>query len=184
MGYVDLSTLHTPIGGARPPAAYGRQIEANFDFLANPPKCRVYNDADISIAVSGTPQALAFNSERWDTDSMHDTITNNDRITTTTPGIYTFGAAVEFEVNATGFRQVYFERFNSAGVSQGTYANDVRMAVTAATVSTDIVIGGVDIDMSAGDYVKVFVNQTSGAALNVKARTKYSPEVWAIWQSL
>ena len=151
-------------------------------FLANPPKCRVYNSAAISIATSGVAQAVTFNSERWDTDTMHSTVSNTDRVTCTTAGTYTVGYAAEFAANATGNRQAYLEKFNSAGVSQGTYGAQ-HVVNIGGSDPVQMLVGGVDIDLAAGDFVRLYVKQTSGGALNLNANVKYSPEMWARWVS-
>ena len=181
MGYVDLSTLHTPIGGARPPASYGRQIEANFDFLAAPPSCRVYNSANLPT-VSGTPLALTFNSERWDwpTTPLHSTAANTDRLTAPVSGKYRVGAAARFASNPTNQRELYVERFNSAGVSQGIYKHKIVPAVNGNVTDVDI---HTEVDMSAGDYVKIWALQNSGAAINVLVGGRFSPEAWVSWFS-
>ena len=50
------------------------------------PSARAYNDANISIAnVTSTP--LTFNSERWDTDTIHSTVTATGRLTAVKSGL-------------------------------------------------------------------------------------------------
>jgi hypothetical protein len=92
----------------------------------DPPACRVFNNANISV-VNATPTDLTYNSELFDTDSMHDTAVNPTRITIRTPGIYLVQAGgtwqadndyvrrlISFVVNATTTiaRQSYEGSFN------------------------------------------------------------------------
>jgi hypothetical protein len=151
-------------------------LSDDITFLANPPKCRVYNSANISVATSGVVQYLTFNSERFDTDSMHSTAVNTGRITFTTAGTYLVGANVQFASNATGFRDCFIRRNGTTSVAY------TRMANAGATVC--IVPVQCVAAFSAGDYIEIGVQQSSGGALNVEAATEYSPEAWAIWQSL
>ena len=48
---------------------------------------RVYNDANISIP-DNTETAVTFNTEEWDTDTIHDPSTNPERLTAKTAGKY------------------------------------------------------------------------------------------------
>jgi hypothetical protein len=152
-------------------------------FLAGSPSGRIYHSANQSILTSGVAQSLLFNSERWDTDSDHSAVTNSDRVTLTTAGKYMFGVAGVWDISATGYRDVYFERFNSSGVSQNVYAYDRRPAM-AGGVSMPFALAGVLIDCAASDYVVARVIQTSGGALSITTAAKFSPEMWWQWVSL
>ena len=148
--------------------------EANLDtlsdditFLAGPPRCRVYNSAAISVA-NATDQALTFNSERYDTDTMHSTAANTSRITFTTAGTYTIKGHVSFAANATGQRTLMV-RLGGATIlavqkTQATSAGSVEL-----TVDTEYAF-------TAGQYVELVVSQNSGGALDVSAGGNYSPE--------
>lgn len=140
-------------------------------FLANPPRCRVYNSANISHATSGVAQALTFNSERYDTDTMHSTAVNTERITFTTGGTYDVFSHVAFAVNPTGYRQAYI-RLNATTIIVADTRAAAPGEATHLTAATTY-------DFSAGDYIEVYANQTSGAALNVVALGNYSPEFGA-----
>ena len=157
--------------------------EANLDvlsddisFLAGPPRCRVYNSANISIATSGVAQALTFNSERFDTDTMHSTAVNTSRITFTTGGTYLIGGCVAFATNATGSREIYV-RLNGA-----TVVGDTQVPANSA-VATNLSVTTL-YSVSAGDYAELYATQYSGGALDVVAVGNFTPEFWAIWQGL
>jgi hypothetical protein len=180
VGYVDLSTLHSPIGGQRPPAEWGRAVDANFDFLAKPPGCRVRNTGAQTIATSGTPQALAFDVEDWDWSTpMHDTLTNNDRLTCVAAGKHIAVANVSWEANATGRRDLYIEKFNSAGTTQGIYGYDRKANAGASDPTIQEAVA--EIDLAAGDFVRAYALQTSGGDLDVLAAGKYSPAFSLRW---
>jgi len=53
---------------------------------------------------NATPTVLAFNSELFDTDTMHDNATNNSRLTINTAGKWLFGFNGRWENNAAGER--------------------------------------------------------------------------------
>lgn len=92
------TTPRTWTPGEYPTAAqFNANIRDNVSFLANPPACRVFHNANQSIAEGLTTTEVLFNSELYDTDTMHSTVSSTGRITLTTAGIYviTFGGFLE-----------------------------------------------------------------------------------------
>lgn len=138
--------------------------------------CHVYHNTGQSTS-TGVGLSLAFNSERVDTYNMHDTVTNNSRITipTNLDGFWVFGLAVAFAANVTGHRQALFRLNGSTNL-----ARDTRRAVVTASNPTYINIMSQPKLLSVGDYVEVRVQQTSGGNLNVLYDPEMSPEFWAI----
>ena len=60
--------------------------------------CRIYKSAGQSIGTTLT--AVTFDTESFDTDTMHDNVTNNTRITFTTAGYYEVNAQISTSSNA------------------------------------------------------------------------------------
>ena len=129
---------------------------------------RVYHNANQSIP-DATNTALAFNSERADTNTIHDTVTNNSRLTCQTAGVYSITASVEFAANATGIRSVGL-RLN------GTTFLSLQRSPSAGASVTALLSVATMYALAATDYVEVIVSQDSGGALNVLAGGNYSPE--------
>ena len=131
--------------------------------------CRVYNNANISIASSGVSQALTFNSERYDDFLMHSTSTNTSRLTAIRDGVYHIFAHIEYSANSTG------ERFAIISLNGTTdIAVDSKTALgggysTYCSVTTNYLL-------SSGEYVEIKAMQTSGGALNVLSSSSRSPE--------
>lgn len=141
------------------------------DLLWVPPAARVYHSVAQSIATA-TVTALAFDSERFDNDSIHDVTTNNSRLTCKTAGKYLISGSVTFASNATGFREVYI-RING-GVSIALVNSPaISGASTRLHVSTLYAL-------SVGDYVELLVYQDSGGALDVPSAPNYTPEFMMI----
>src|SRR5262245_40483526 len=65
------------------------------------PAARAYHSANQSIN-SGTNTTLNFDSERFDSDTIHDNVTNNSRLTCKTAGKYLICCNVRWASNATG----------------------------------------------------------------------------------
>lgn len=128
---------------------------------------RVYNSANISIN-NATVTALTFNSERYDTDSMHSTSVNTGRLTCTRAGKHSGMAHIEFASNATGYRSVLIK------LNGTTYiAVDNKPAVNGDNTQFSVPFS---YDLVVGDFVTVEVFQSSGGSLNVNASGNYSPE--------
>jgi len=128
---------------------------------------RVTHSATQSIA-NNTVTALAFDTERFDTDTIHDNVTNNSRLTCQTAGKYCLIAQGAFANNATGERQMTV-RLNGGTQLGNTLQDAVNGDETYffAVTFTDLVVG---------DYVEIEFWQNSGAALNVVKSGERSPE--------
>lgn len=166
--WVDGSSS-TPLSAARMGV-----IENGLNDLSYAPAVRVTHNASQSVT-SATPLVLAFNTERFDqagnaSDTMHDTVTNNSRLTAKYAGVYHITANVEFAANATGYRLCSI-RLNGTTV----IANCIIMCVTTASVPTRVQATCI-YSMAVNDYVEVVVDQNSGGALNVTSAANYSPE--------
>lgn len=131
------------------------------------PGCRTGHSANQSLTNS-TNTVIAFDTERWDTDTIHDNVTNNSRLTCKTAGKYQISACIAYASNATGDRETSI-RLNGTTVIAYDTRSAVNGAVTIATISTLW-------DMAVNDYVEVLGFQTSGGALNVTTNAAYSPE--------
>jgi hypothetical protein len=161
------------------------RLQENFDKLAQQfpvgiqqvsqvPQARVYNSAAITCT-TGVVKTLTFDTERYDTNSIHSTTVNTSRLTCVTAGLYSIGGNAEFANNAVGTR-------NLAVLLNGvtTIVSEARGANGADL--TRVNVHG-DYRLVAGDYVELIAFQTSGGNLNVTAAGNYSPEFWMHWVS-
>lgn len=148
-------------------------VRDNTAELHDPPACRVGNSGNISLA-NGALQALTFDTERFDTDTMHSTASNSGRITFTTAGLYQVSATAEFAPNATGVRGV------GVKLNATTYIMFSQHPTAGVGVSH---VEGVSMPykFAAGDYIEMIAYQNSGGALNVITLSNYSPEFAAVW---
>lgn len=134
--------------------------------IGDNPSARVYHSVSQSIANSSYV-ALAFNSETFDTDTIHDTVTNNSRLTAKTPGKYFICGNIRFAGNSVGFR----------GVTIKLNGVDIIADIESPNNGVDflsLIISSV-YNLSVNDYVELLAYQNSGGALNVEAFGKYSP---------
>lgn len=172
MAYV---TPQTWSSGQRPTAAQLNQdLRDNVAFLANPPACRIFRSTTQSIT-SGTEATLAFDSEQFDTDTMHSTVSNTERITINTAGIYVFSWGTQFAVDGDYTNAYTYLRLNGAtvvgwGSSIGTYGAGVGPLLTGAST----------YKCAAADYFEVRINQvnTSAGANTTQAATTFFTATW------
>lgn len=175
MAYVDPQTLHNPATSTAPPASWGDTVRDDLEWFANNrPRARVYNSAAESIT-TGTNTALTFNTERYDTGGCHSTVSNTSRLTVPSGGggLYHIGGTITFAANATGDRALWIQLNGATRLVQ-----DLRRASGTFETSINVVC---DYVLAAGDYVELYVFQSSGGNLNVNASSAYTPEFWFRW---
>lgn len=130
------------------------------------PSCRVRHSL-AQNATSGAFQVLSFDTEDFDTDTMHDTVTNNQRITFTTAGKYRVIGQIAWASNGTGYREATIRRNGSTDIGMNRILPP-SAAVCAQTVTAIY-------NMGAGDYVELYARQNSGSTLAISAASSYSP---------
>lgn len=148
----------------------------------DPPACRIYHNVAQSAA-NGAFHVLSFNTERYDTDSMHDTAVNNSRITINTAGIYIVTAHVEITAAADYTDTLLGLRLNGSSTNVIAYqrdrdpgtANDTRILSVATTWK-----------FAQNDFVETHFLQSNGAAAarNIVASLALEPyraEMSACW---
>jgi hypothetical protein len=128
---------------------------------------RVYNSANISLA-HGAEVVLTFDSERYDTDTIHSTSTNTERLTCQTAGVYLIIASVQIQGNAGGAARQVMIRLNGT-----TNLCNTRQVFNAADSNLSV---STIYELSATDYVTVVCYQDSGGALNAEAAGNIAPE--------
>lgn len=122
----------------------------------------------------------------WDTEQLtsggtfHDVAANNDRVYIgRKPGIWLSVAAITFDVNAVGQRQIRFDR---AG---GTWEYHVKQLACAGGHVTDMTNVGLLITRGVNDpwgagYVNTTVYQDSGAGVAI-LRSAVGGSVWGLY---
>lgn len=143
----------------------------------NPPAVRVFHNAVQSLT-NGVEVPLAFNSERFDTDTMHDNVTNNTRLTIRTPGLYQVNATVEFAAAAD-----YTTQYSYVYVNNTTVIDiDIMSFADAADINRTCKISTV-WKFAVNDFMELRALQTNSAtaARNVVVNNARSPEFSAVW---
>ena len=133
------------------------------------PIVRVTRTAVMAIT-TGTLTAVAFDSENFDANSLHDTVTNNSRLTCGTAGKYWVHGKVRFDANATGYREAWLKLNNTTFQA---HSGSILPAAFNGNFATCEVWS--TISLNVGDYVELFVQQTSGGNLNLLQASNYEP---------
>lgn len=124
------------------------------NFVLDPPRCQVFQGAGQAFGNGAGSAALNFNSETYDTDGMHDTVTNNSRITFNTAGTYLLSVYLDLP-----------------SATYTVYQTQLRINGTTSIRTLDWVNppGGqvrfpFERAFAANDYLEVLFTQTSGAS--------------------
>lgn len=176
-GIVAAAPTNVNLDGTNSEGASTSFARATHGHAFVPPSCRVFHNAAQSIT-NNTDTVVAFNSERWDTSSLHDTVTNNSRITIPIAGVYVVTFTGEMDVDSDILHMRVRFRINGAtfiaAVNYGSIieANE-RPMLDLSTI----------YKFAANDYVEavIFQKNTSANASNLRSAANYSPEFAAAW---
>jgi hypothetical protein len=116
---------------------------------------------------NGTWTAVQLNAtDLYDTDSIHDTVTNNTRFTVPTgkDGKWRFTTSGQFASNGTGLRAVGLAK--NGTLLAARYGQNYRTAIGSGGVGTAM-NGTSDLSLAAADYIEMYVYQDSGGSLNL-----------------
>jgi hypothetical protein len=135
--------------------------------------CRVTRTAVQSVS-DNSLTVVAFDDERFDTDTMHDTVTNNSRITINTAGIYVVGFNGRFPAGSDYARAFAVLRLN------GTTEISRSSSAVASTNTPQMNVTTVH-QFDATDYieVQVFQDNTANTARDLEQVADLSPEFYA-----
>jgi hypothetical protein len=161
-----MATVPTPyhaVAGTKLSASgFNGGVEDVLDWLLDGyPRVHAY-DATGNACLDTTSKLILWDSEGYDNDNMHSTSSNTSRITFTTAGLYDVDIQMMFASAAYTGNTAMDVRMNAGGASGGgtrlinRFFNDTG---TATAVPALRLIRA----FSAGDYIEVFVLQTSGA---------------------
>ena len=162
MAYADLVTIQATDPGSVLTAAWCDQARDNDEFLIDPPACSVSHSTTQSLT-NNTSTSLSADTETFDNDAMHSTVTNNNRITIQTPGRYLLIVTMSFANGTLGSRAAAF-RVNGTTAYPGQF-----LATTPSPNTHTLEMNAArTLVLAAGDYVEARAYQDNGGALNVQ----------------
>jgi len=122
-------------------------------------RCKVTSSSAATVATA-TDLVMTWDTEEFDTNAMHNTATNNSRITFKRSGIYHVIAHLAWPSNNTGDRQTYIRK-------NGTTALAAQTIPAISGRGTDVQASFVG-EFDTNDYVEAIGWQTSGGDLAVQ----------------
>lgn len=128
---------------------------------------RVYHSLAQSIP-NLTTVYLAFNGERYDTDTIHNAVTNNSRLTCQTAGKYIISATISYASNPTGLRRlsIYLNRASSIA----------HVTLDACSADATRLVASTIYHLGVGDYAEISTLHNAGIAIDIQRGLNFSPE--------
>jgi hypothetical protein len=136
--------------------------------LAALASARAYNNANLSIG-NNAWTFLMLNSERSDTDTIHDTSSSTSRLTCKTAGLYLAIGQLQWAANGTGTRG------GRIILNSATILVEKLVPTAGAGQATGLVLVTL-YPLAVNDYLELAGYQDSGGALNVLSAGNLSPE--------
>lgn len=138
-----------------------QELGAGGGAVADSIACKVTRTAAFTLTTSGTTYTIPWDTEEFDSDVFHDTVTNNTRITIPTGlgGLYYVGATLGM-VAFTGANQRFLGWISKNGSTTIDYAEvggDGNTQIPFVSLSTVV-------SLAAGDYLEAKVIQTTGGS--------------------
>ncbi len=127
----------------------------------------VYNSSNILLG-NGGETMLTFDTEWWDTDDIHSTLSNTGRLTAPVDGLYLVGGACLTTMYDALRLSI---RLNGTAVAM-TRSGEGGF-VTSCAITTVV-------NMQAGDYVTLHGYQNESGGLYVDADGYWSPSFWMV----
>jgi len=124
--------------------------------------CRVTQSGGLSLA-NGTSQIQLFDTEAFDTNSYHSTVTNTGRMTVPSTGYYLLSFNSSYSSNGSGLRQTGIRK-NGTVIQSATLSG-------SSVAQTDVVLSCI-LSATAGDYFDLELYQNSGTTLTVYGGTQ------------
>jgi hypothetical protein len=131
--------------------------------------CSVYDSGNTQAIANNTNVAITFNAESIDTDGFHSTSSNTSRITIPAGlgGKYLVTFNTLYDLNAVGVRTCKIYKNGT----QDFTAYEFNGSATAYVGQNCSVV----MNLSAGDYIELFIFQSSGAGLTIYKRLQDYP---------
>lgn len=128
------------------------------------PAARTNGLSALQTIPHNTDTAISWNSvEDYDTDNIHDLVTNPSRFTIKTPGLYSINASLAWNAdpaNQAGVRLLRLKKNGNTIAENDRLPNSDSIHSWFQSVSTTILL-------AAGDYVELIATQDSGVSKSV-----------------
>jgi hypothetical protein len=138
-------------------ALWNANVLGGLNYLFAPVRFKGYSSTAQSFTSGTTIGSLTLDSELYDSDGGHSTVTNTSRFTVQTAGLYHVTGAVTYGINSTGTRMLCV--LLNGVVVVGSKVQVMPSATNGATVKT-----ATDVQCAVGDYIELGTWQNAGTA--------------------
>jgi hypothetical protein len=143
-------------------------VKALNDFLSNKPTFKAVSTLGQSVS-NNTWTVVQYNQGRLDTDGGHTSIGNNGRYTCQVAGMYWVKGSAGWAVNVAPTCRIDTAIAKNGSTWSGSGAFQERQTSNFAHFSTSGLVR-----MNVGDYVEIWVRQSSGSTLSLDNSTLYA----------
>lgn len=142
-------------------------------------RCELFHSVDQSVPGNGVLTIMTFDSEEWDNDNMHDSVTPT-RITFRTAGWYDVGYCFELADNGVAGYCVSIIQLTSPALVT-TIVKDARgIPSTGGLPAKPVAVNSNRIyKFERGDYIELYISQNTGAPTDAVHLGNYSVRFWA-----
>ena len=141
--------------------------------IINPARVSLYNSATLSPA-NVTWTLHTWDSELYKSDAaMHSTGSNTSRLVAPCTGLFDVKVQISFASNATGTRAIQIRKNSGGSVVGGSFVAEALASATPGSTATSVEIDK-DVQLSSGDYLEVFIYQSSTVTISTIAGDGWS----------
>lgn len=145
-------------------AKLNTDIRDGLNFFFNPPRAFLSKNADQNFG-TGVEGVILWETETYDTDNGHSTVTNPGRYTAQTAGWYYLIVNVHWRANNDlGMREIVFKK---NGLAAGRQNRQDEWPGYGHLFNTVQIRTSGHMQMNVGDYVEVCIYQNSGSGSTV-----------------
>lgn len=141
-----------------------------------PPRFQGYSTSSQAIANGVNFISCTLDTEIFDSDGGHSTVTNTSRYTVQVAGTYLLVASVGYPINSTGNRAV------RVGIN-GSGAQGGQSVTSAFATNSWYGIATTAAPLNVGDFVECQTWQNSGGSLSTNGGVAIGPTLTCLWVS-
>ena len=160
MAWTNPDSVHIPTTGSVIPASWGAMVNQNLIHLRHQSETAAAARSTVQTINNATVTAVSFTTELWDNTNMWRGSTPT-RFRSPVGGIYLFTAFVSFQTSGAGKCAVYLRSSRGDGDTFGIHRQEATSGGATVLCCSGLVW------LTAGNYVEVYVEQTSGGSLDV-----------------
>lgn len=173
----ELQVLRREVDALKRMPSGSNSISAGY--LAPVPACRVYRGSSGIALATSTSTGVTYTDTELDVWGMHDTATNQHRVTAPIAGWYSAGAISGIPAAAGGsIREMFFVK-NADGGWTGQRIVE-SSALPSSAVPARMSVSTVTF-LNAGDWLSCVLFQNSGGSLTTENTATVRDEFWMCW---